>query len=66
MNVAEKVIQNLHRFNEEWRLAIDAAGKDPLFLADVDEVMGEFKHADAEVWRMIDVMEERRPREEPL
>ena len=58
----EEVIQNLHRFNEEWRLAMQAAGKDPLFLADVDEVMEDFKHADAESWRMIDEMDERRVR----
>lgn len=55
----EKITQDLYRFNEEWRLAMDAAGKDPLFLADVDEVMEDFKHADAEALRMIDVMDER-------
>ena len=49
----------MHRFNEEWRLAMEAAGKDLLFLADVDEVMEDFKHADAEAWCMIDEMEER-------
>lgn len=52
----------MHRFNEEWRLAMEDAGKDPLFLADVDEVMEDFKHADAESWRMIDEMDERRGR----
>ena len=52
----------MHRFNEGWRLAMEDAGKDPLFLADVDEVMEDFKHADAEAWRMIDEMDERRVR----
>ena len=45
---------------------MEDAGKDLLFLAAVDEVMEEFKHVDAEAWRMIDEMEERRPGEEPL
>ncbi len=44
---------------ERRRALLEEASQDPLFLADVDEVMEDFKHADAEAWRMIDEMEER-------
>lgn len=38
----------------EWRQAMIDASNDPLFLADVEEVMKDFEYADAESARMIE------------
>ncbi|MBI2171946.1 MAG: hypothetical protein HYU30_08025 [Chloroflexi bacterium] len=45
---------------------MEMASRDPLYLADIEEVERDFEYADAEAARMIDELEERRPMEEPL
>ncbi len=39
---------------EAWRREMEEAGKDPLFLADIEEVERDFMHADAEAMRMAE------------
>ena len=39
---------------EEWCRDMEVASKDPLYLADQEEVMRDFEYADAEAARMID------------
>jgi len=39
---------------ENRRKLLEEAGKDPLFLADIEEIEREFAYADAEAARMID------------
>lgn len=51
---------------EKWVHSLEMASRDPLYLADIEEVERDFEYADAEAARMIDELEERRPMEEPL
>lgn len=39
---------------EEWERSLEAASKDPLYLADIEEVERDFMYADAEAARMIE------------
>ena len=39
---------------EEWRRAMEEASRDPLYLADIEEIERDFAYADAEAARMID------------
>ncbi len=47
---------------ERRRALLEEASRDPLYLAELEILEYEFKHADAEAWHMIDGMEERRVR----
>jgi len=51
---------------EEWLKEMEEASKDPLFLADIEKVERDFAYADAEAARMIDELEESRPKEKPI
>lgn len=39
---------------EEWVRSLEAASKDPMYLADIEEVEEDFKYADAEAARTIE------------
>ncbi|MCZ6892388.1 MAG: ribbon-helix-helix domain-containing protein [Chloroflexi bacterium] len=39
---------------EAWERSLEAASKDPMYLADMEEVERDFMYADAEAARMID------------
>lgn len=45
-------LQQIER--EEWERSLEAASKDPLYLADIEEVERDFRYADAEAARMIE------------
>ena len=45
---------------ERRRALLEEASRDPLYLAELEILERDFKHADAEAWRMIDEMDERR------
>lgn len=44
---------------ERRRALLEEANRDPLYLAELETLEQEFASADAEAWRMIDVMDER-------
>ena len=39
---------------EAWERSLEAASKDPMYLADIEEVERDFRYADAEAARMIE------------
>ena len=39
---------------EEWERSLEEASKDPMYLADIEEVERDFMYADAEAARMIE------------
>lgn len=39
---------------EDWERSLEAASKDPMYLADMEEVERDFLYADAEAARMIE------------
>lgn len=45
-------LQQIER--EEWERSLEAASKDPLYLADIEEVERDFRYADAEAARLIE------------
>ncbi len=48
----EAKLRQLER--EEWDRSLEAASKDPMYLADIEEVERDFRYADAEAARMIE------------
>ena len=51
---------------EEWRHSLEEASRDPLYLADIEEVEQDFAYADAEAARMLVELEDHRPQKGPL
>ncbi|GEM_PF-6988579 len=51
---------------EEWVQSLEMASRDPLYLADIEQVEKDFEYADAEAASMIDEIEEARLEEKPL
>ena len=45
-------LQQIER--EVWERSLEAASKDPMYLADIEEVERDFTYADAEAARMIE------------
>ena len=43
-----------HLEREAWERSLEAASKDPMYLADIEEVERDFMYADAETARMIE------------
>lgn len=43
-----------HLEREAWERSLEAASKDPMYLADMEEVERDFMYADAEAARMIE------------
>lgn len=52
------MLRGEQRRKEQQRRLLEEASKDPVYVAEVEELEREFEYADAEAWRMIEDMEE--------